>query len=118
MFESRLQYAQLILFGALIATVVGMLVLIKGPLIVGIFFLVLGNALAATGNGLWATEKGYPAYLGVSLGIGFGIMGTLFLAVLPDETEESPFAEERRMARRTQRKGKRKDKGYEVLEED
>ena len=117
MFESRLQTIQVILVGALIATVVGILVPIKGPLVVGIFFLVLGNALAATGNAVWANEKGYPAYLGVGLGIGFGIIGSCFMAVLPDVTENRPAAEGHRPARRPKRKAMRKDPGYEVLDD-
>lgn len=118
MFESRLQTAQVCLFGAGIATIVGVFVLIGGPPVVGVFFLVVGNGLAAVGNGMYADMKGYPAYVGVALGIALGITGSIFLVILPDETEESPFEAERRMARRAVRKRRKKDPGYEVLDED
>lgn len=118
MFESRLQTVQACLFGAGIATVVGVFVLIGGPLVVGLFFLVVGNGLAALGNALYADSKGYPMYIGVGLGIGFGITGAIFLFILPDETEESPYEAERRLARQATRKRRRKDPGYEVLDED
>ena len=117
MFESRLQAAQLTLFAAGVAAVAAVFILIGGPLAAGLLFLVIGNGLAALGNGLYAAAKGYPIYLGAALGIGFGIAGAVCVYVLPDETAESAFAAERRMARRTVRK-RRKDPGYEVLDDD
>ena len=120
MFESRLQYVQLAIFAGGIATLVGILVLIKGPIVVGIFFLVLGNALAAVGNALYANMKGYPAFIGVGIGIPFGVIGSIFVHILPDQTEESPYEQERRLVQWAAKKAKRKrkDPGYEVLDED
>jgi hypothetical protein len=117
-FESRLQTAQLCLFAAGGATIAAVFILIGGPVAAGLLFLVIGNGFAALGCGLYADTKSYPIYLGVALGVGFGIMAALFLYIMPDQSEESAIQEERRMARRGARKSRRTDPGYEVLDDE
>ena len=121
MFESRLQTAQVLIVISFLAAVTGILVLALGPIVVGIFFVVISHAAAAIGCYLYADVKGYPALIGIPIGVGLGCVGALCIKVLPDQTEESAIAEEKRLARiglTSKSKKRRKDPGYEVLDDE
>jgi uncharacterized membrane protein YgaE (UPF0421/DUF939 family) len=118
MFESRLQTAQVILWLSVIFCIIAILTLIWAPVVIGIFFLVMSHAAAACGCYLYADVKGYPGLVGIPVGVAFGCVGWIAMIVLPDQTEESAIAEEKRLARRGLRPTRRKDPGYEVLDDD
>lgn len=118
MFESRLQTAQACLFLAGILEGVAILTFIFGSVAVGIFLLVLSHDGAATGNYFYADSKGYPPLIGIPLGVAFGVASAIIYAMLPDETVESTYASERRLAAEGIRNARQRDKGYEVLDDD
>jgi hypothetical protein len=118
MFESRLQVAQVWLFLSFVVTVVGVLTLIFGAAVVGVFCVVLGHAAAAAGCYLYADVKGYPGLIGIPMGVAVGFAGAVLIMILPDQTEESAIAEEKRLARLGMRPTRPKDPGYEVLDDD
>ena len=118
MFESRMQTAQACLFLAGILEGAAILTLIFGSVAVGIFLLVVSHAGAAVGNYFYADAKGYPPLVGIPLGVGFGVASAVIYAMLPDETVESTFESERRLAAEGVKNARRRDKGYEVLEDD
>jgi hypothetical protein len=118
MFESRLQTAQVILWLSFISCMIAILTLIWAPIVVGIFFLVLSHAAAAVGCYLYADVKGYPGLIGIPIGVAVGFVGWIAMIVLPDQTEESAIAEEKRLALRGLRRTRRKDPGFEVLDDD
>ena len=118
MFESRLQTAQFCLFLSFLFSMIAIATLIFAPIVIGIFFLVLGHAAAAVGCYLYAEVKGYPGLIGIPIGVAIGFVGGVAMIVLPDQTEESAIAEEKRLARRGLRSTRRKDPGYEVLDDD
>jgi uncharacterized membrane protein YgaE (UPF0421/DUF939 family) len=118
MFESRLQAAQVWLFGSFLVTVIGILVLIFGPPVVGVFCVVVGHAAAAAGCYLYADVKGYPGLIGIPLGVGVGFAGAILILILPDQTQDSAIAREKRLARLGMRPSRRKDPGYQVLDDD
>jgi len=118
MFESRLQTAQILLWLSFIFSIIAILTLIWAPVVIGIFFLVLSHAVAACGCYLYADVKGYPGLIGIPIGVAIGVAGWLAMIVLPDQTEESAIAEEKRLARLGLRPTRRKDPGYEVLDDD
>ena len=65
---------------------------------------------------------------GVSLALGlvlcwltnpyYGVMGSVILLILPDQTEESVYEAERRLSREGLDNARQRDKGYEVLEDE
>jgi hypothetical protein len=118
MFESRLQTAQLCLAVAALFAVTGVLVFIFGALAVGVLCLLLEHAAAAVGCAVYADSKGYSPLIGIPLGVGLGVMGSVPLLVLPDETKENVFERERRLASEAIRNARNRDRGYEVLEDD
>jgi hypothetical protein len=118
MFESRLQTAQLCLAAAAVFAVTGVLVFTFGPVPVGVFCLLLEHAAAAVGCALYADSKGYSPLIGVPLGVGLGVMGSIPVLILPDETKESVFEEQRRLASEAIRNARMRDPGYEVLDDD
>src|SRR5262249_39725327 len=85
MFESRLQTAQFFLIVSTILTLVAIPVFIFGPAVVGVFFLVLQAAAAAIGCYLYAEVKGYPGPIGMAIGVAFGVVGALFIMIMPDQ---------------------------------
>jgi membrane protein implicated in regulation of membrane protease activity len=116
MFESQLQTAQFAYSGSIICTVVAILVLLFGPLPIGLFFVVLASATAAAGGWFYADLRGYPPALGLGLGIAFGLASALFLLLLPDWSEQRAEEEkERRMAELRERQ--RRSKNFEVVDE-
>ncbi len=119
MFESRLQYAQLCLVAAAFLMVLGAVALLFEVIAVGVFCLVLQAAVAALGCYLYADTKSYPPLLGVAVGVAFGAMGAILILILPDQTEESYLQEQKRLAAEGMKPSRRrKDPGYEVLDED
>lgn len=120
MFESRLMAAQFFIATSAVLLVVAAFVFWLGPLVVGVFLLVVQAAGAAIGCSLYADTKGYPLWLGIAAGIGLGAMGTIVLFVLPDLTEESYIQEQKRLAAEGMKpsRRRRKDPGYEVLDDD
>jgi len=118
MFESRLQTAQACLFLAGILEGVAILTFIFGSIAVAIFLLVVSHAGAALGNYFYADSKGYPPLIGIPLGVGFGVASAVIYAMLPDETVESTFASDRRLAAEGVKNARKRDKGYEVLDDD
>src|SRR4051812_13544977 len=112
MFESRLQTAQLCLAAAAVFAVTGVLVFTFGPVAVGVFCLFLEHAAAALGCALYADAKGYSPLVGVPLGVGLGVMGAIAVLILPDETKEDVFEEQRRLAGEAIRNARNRDPGY------
>jgi len=118
-FESRLQTAQVFLVLSLVVALTGSVVLFVGPLAVGLFCVAVQAALAAVGCYLYADTKGYSGLIGLPIGVGLGAMGALLILLLPDQTEESYIAEQKRLAREGFKPSRRrKDPGYEVLDPD
>jgi len=118
MFESKLQTAQACLFLAAIIEGAAILTFIFGSVIVGIFLLVVSHAVAALGNYFYADSKGYPPLVGIPLGVAFGVASAIIYAMLPDETVESTYESERRLAAEGVKNARKRDKGYEVLDDD
>jgi len=118
MFESRLQVAQVFLVGSLLLSVIAILTFVFGAAVVAVFCLVLGHILAAIGCFLYADVKGYPGLIGIPIGVALGCVGALCILIMPDQTEESAIAEEKRLAKIGMRRTRRKDPGYEVLDDD
>lgn len=117
MFESHLQTAQFCLFISVALEITGVLTLAFGPIAVGLFVLVLGHAMAAVGCYMYAEVKGYPGLIGIPIGVAIGFVGAVIMIILPDETRESALAEEKRLAREGLKPTRRKDPGYEVLDD-
>jgi len=118
MFESRLQTAQFFLAVSLLLLFIGALVFIFGAVVVAIFCLLLQAAAAGVGCYLYADVKGYPGPIGLALGVACGIGGALFILILPDQSPMNPRdRDEPRTPRRGMRR-KRRDVGYEVLDDD
>jgi hypothetical protein len=118
MFESRLQIAQVFMLLSLILTLTGVLVLFFGPIVVGVFCLVLGYFCAATGCYFHAEAMGYPPLIGIPIGIIFGVFGAVVMMILPDETEQSTYEIDRELASEAIKNARKRDKGYEVLDDD
>jgi hypothetical protein len=118
MFESRLQVAQVFMAASFILTAIGILTLIFGSIVVGVFCIVLAHASSAAGCYFHAEVKAYPPLIGIPIGVAFGVMGGLIMYVLPDEAKETPMELERRLAREGIENARRRDKGYEVLDDD
>ena len=122
MFESRLQAVQFCLAGSILSLVVAILVLWLGPLVVGVFFLLVQAAAAAVGCALYADLKGHPLWLGLAVGVGLGPVGALLILILPDQSDEPNVPDRRRRERsdrrRRPRRRRRNDPGYEVLDPD
>lgn len=118
MFESRLQTAQFCLAVAGLFAVIGILTLSFGPIVIGIVCLLLEHAAAAVGCALYADSKGYPPLIGIPIGVGFGVIGGIMLAVLPDESREDEFERHRRLSSEALRNARNRDPGYEVLDDD
>jgi hypothetical protein len=117
-FASRLQTAQIFYALAFVLSTVGILTTMFGPIVVGLFFLVLGQGCAATACYLHAEVKGYPPLIGLPLGISFGVLAAIILTLLPDESKPNNFAIDREMTREGVKNAHRRDKGYEVLDDD
>jgi hypothetical protein len=62
--------------------------------------------------------KGYPPLIGLPIGVSFGVIAAVIVTLLPDETEPSTFEIDREMAREGIDNARRRDKGYEVLDDD
>jgi hypothetical protein len=118
MFESRLQVSQVFLGLSAILVFIAIPTLMFGSIAVAIFCLVLSHASAAAGCYVYAETKGYPPLLGIPIGVGLGVMGSVIILILPDETAESPFAAERKFGEEGLKNARKRDKGYEVLEDD
>jgi hypothetical protein len=118
MFESRLQIAQVFMAGSFILTGVGILTLIFGSIVVGVFCIVVAHAASAAGCYFHADVKGYPPLIGLPIGVNFGVMGGVVMYVLPDETVESTYELERRLAQGGIENARNRDKGYEVLDDE
>lgn len=118
MFQSRLQVAQVFLALSAILTLLCIGSFAFGPIVVAIFFLVTAHATAATGCYITAETKGYPPLIGIPIGVAFGVMGAVILAVLPDQTEISIFEQERQFGEEGMKNARRRDKGYEVLDDE
>jgi multidrug efflux pump subunit AcrB len=118
MFESRLQIAQFWLATSALLTIVAVLVFSFGPIVVAIFCLVLAHGGAATGCAFYADTKGYPAIIGIPIGIGLGVMGAVLVLILPDQSEANSFDVERELSREGVRNARHRDRGYEVLDDD
>jgi hypothetical protein len=117
MFESRLQTAQFFLAVSTVLTVIAILVFIFGPVVVGVFCLVLQAVAAAAGCYLYAEVKGYPGPIGMAIGVAFGAVGALFIMIMPDQVRETPLERERRLAKLAL-KINRDNPGYEVLDDE
>lgn len=118
MFESRLKAAQFFLVVSLGVALTGSVVLLAGPIPVGVFCVVVQSVLAAIGCYLYANNKGYSGLIGIPIGVGLGVMGALLILILPDQTEDKRRARQRRLAREGMRPSRRKGPGYEVLDSD
>jgi uncharacterized membrane protein YgaE (UPF0421/DUF939 family) len=118
MFESRLQTAQFCLAAAALFAVTAVLVFMFGAPAVGVWCLLLEHATAAVGCALYADSKGYSPLIGIPLGVGLGVMGSVMLLILPDETKENVFERERRLASEAIRNARMRDPGYEVLDDE
>ena len=118
MFESRLQVAQVFLFLSFLLSFIAILTFVFGAAVVAIFCLVLGHASAAAGCYVYADVKGYPGLIGIPIGVALGCVGAVCIMIMPDQTEESAIAEEKRLAKIGMRKTRRKDPGYEVLDDE
>src|SRR5262245_5106844 len=117
MFESRLQTAQLFLGVSALLTLIAIPLFIFGPVVVGVFFLVMPAAAAAVGCYLYAEVKGYPGPIGMAIGVAFGVVGALFIMIMPDQVRETPLERQRRLAKLAL-KINRDNPGYEVLDDD
>lgn len=117
MLVNRLVIAQFVLAGAAVLLALAILTFMFGPLVLGVLCLVAEHAAAAVACALYADSKGYPAWIGVPLGVGLGAVGWAAIAVLPDESQECVRAPERKVSPAAL-KNARRDPGYEVLEDD
>jgi hypothetical protein len=117
-FESRLQVAELLLFAAGLALGVAILGFATGLLAVGVFFLFVEHAVAAVGCALYAGSKGYAPLIGVPMGVALGVAGGLMILVLPDESEDDTLARQMRLAQGGVENARRRDPGYEVLDDE
>jgi hypothetical protein len=119
-FESRLKAAQAFLLVSLLLAITGSVVVFVGPIPVGVFCLAVQAVLAAIGCYLYADTKGYSGLIGIPIGVGLGAVGAVIILILPDQTEESYLAEQKRLAREGFKpsRRRRKDPGYEVLDPD
>lgn len=118
MFASRLQVAQIFYALAFVLSAIGVLTTTFGPIVVGLSFLVLGHGCAATACYLHAEVKGYPPLIGLPLGVAFGVLAVVILIVLPDETSPNTFEFDREMTHEGVKNARKRDKGYEVLDDD
>lgn len=115
---SRLQTAQIFYALAFGLSTIGILTTMFGPIVVGLFFLVLGQGCAATACYLHAEVKGYPPLIGLPLGVSFGFLAVIVLTLLPDESEANTFEFDREMTHEGVKNARKRDKGYEVLDDD
>jgi hypothetical protein len=118
MFASRLQTAQIFYILAFGLSMTGILTTMFGSIVVGLFFVVLGQGCAATACYLHAEVKGYPPLIGLPLGVSFGFLAAIVLTLLPDESDPNTFEVDREMTREGVKNAARRDKGYEVLDDD
>lgn len=118
MFASRLQTAQIFYAVALVLSTVGILTTVFGPIVVGLFFLILGHGCAATACYLHAEVKGYPPLIGLPLGVSFGVLAVIILTLLPDESDPNTFEIDCEMTREGVKNARKRDKRYEVLDDD
>ena len=118
MFASRLQTAQIFYILAFGLSTTGILTTMFGSIVVGLFCLVLGQGCAATACYLHAEVKGYPPLIGLPLGVSFGFLAAIVLTLLPDESRADTFEFEREMTREGVKNARKRDKGYEVLDDD
>jgi hypothetical protein len=118
MFESRLQIAQLCLAVAAVFAVVAALVLMFGPLPVGIACLLMEHAVAAVGCAFYAESKGYSPLIGIPIGVGLGVMGAVAILVLPDEAPDDEMERYHRLSQEGVRNARNRDPGYEVLDDE
>jgi uncharacterized membrane protein YedE/YeeE len=115
---SRLQTAQLFMVASLILSAIGFPTVLFGAIAVGVFCLVLAYGCASTGCYLLAEVKGYPPLIGIPIGLIFGVFGGIIMMILPDETQQSTYAIDREMAQEGIKNARKRDKGYEVLDDD
>lgn len=119
MFENRYQIGQVFLAGSLLLTGLALGWLIFGTPLVGFFFLLLAHGCAAGGCCYFALDRGYPGWLGLAVGGLMGAFGAAVMVfVLPDEAAIDPFEEQRELADEGLRNARRRDPGYEVIEEE
>ena len=110
---------------ACMVTALGFALLLTGVVLViaeahvpgGVLGVAGGLALIAGGI-IVIGALGGGAALAVPIGIGLGVMGSVIVLILPDETKESHFQAERRMAREALRNARNRDPGYEVLDDE
>jgi len=115
---SRLQVAQAFLLLSLALAAAGSVVLLVGPITVGVFCVSLHAIAAAIGCYIYAATKGYPGLLGLPIGVGLRVTGALLIFILPDQTEDKRRERLRRLARAGLKPSRRRDPGYEVLDPD
>ena len=115
---SRLQTAQLFMGLSLLFSAIGFPTVLFGAIAVGLFCLVLAYGCACTGCYLLAEVKGYPPLIGIPIGLIFGVFGGIVMVILPDETEQSTYEIDRRLAQEGLKNARKRDKGYEVLDDD
>jgi len=111
MFESRLQTAQFWLAASALLTFVAALVFTFGSIIVAVFCLLLAHGSAATGCFFYMDSKGYPAILGIPIGVGLGVIGSIFILILPDQSEQTQFNIENPLSTEGVRNARRRDRG-------
>ncbi|HEX3150558.1 MAG TPA: hypothetical protein VHR66_20945 [Gemmataceae bacterium] len=118
MFEHRLMIAQGLLAAAGLFVLIAIICLMTGGLIAGVVFVFLEHAVAALGCAVLADSRGYPAALGIPIGIGLGVMGSAILLVLPDESTDDEIARKIKLASEGVKNARQRDPGYEVLDDD
>lgn len=118
MFEHRLIIAEVLLGIAGLFVLIAIICLMTQSWIVGVVFIVLEHAVAAIGCAFLADSRGYPALIGIPFGIGLGVMGSVMLFILPDESEDDDMERKIRLAREGVKNARQRDPGYEVLDDD
>jgi predicted MFS family arabinose efflux permease len=118
MFESRIQVAQVFEALAFVLEMIGIPTTLYGPAAVGVFCIVLAHASAAIGCYIHAEAKGYPPLIGIPIGVIFGMGGAIAMSILPDDTRPDTLALDRRFAEEGIENARRRDKGYEVLDDE
>jgi hypothetical protein len=119
MFEHRLMIAQGVLAIAGLFVLIAMICFMTGSLVGGVIFLVLEHVVAALGCAILADARGYPAVLGIPIGIGLGVMGSVLLMILPDESpDDDDMARKIKLASEGVKNARQRDPGYEVLDDD
>jgi uncharacterized membrane protein YgaE (UPF0421/DUF939 family) len=118
MFASRMQVSQVFMGLSFLLTLIMALTALFGPALIAITCLVLAHGCAATGCYIHAEVKGYPPLIGLPIGVIFGVFGAVVMIILPDESRHSTHETDREMAAEAFRNARRRDPGYEVLDDE